>query len=461
MEELTNNLGIQTQLSLKSDPILKRKVHPLNFLFGGLIAVILIGSLLLWLPFTHINNKEISYMDSLFTATSATTVTGLVVVDTFDTFNFIGQLIILILINIGGLGYMTIISFFFLNTSAFGLKYALFVKESLNLPSVGDILKLAKKVFFTILVFELIGISILSLFVWHELGAIKSLWYGMFHAMSAFNNAGFDLMGGFNSFSNYSSNIILNFTIMALIFFGGIGFLVISDIINVRKKRKKFLNLHSQIVLTTSIVLIFLGAIGFYMLEYHNSLANYEDSTKWMISTFQSVSARTAGFSTIDLANLSMSALLIMCLLMFIGASPGSTGAGIKTTTFAILVLWLVAAVKNKKDPEVFDRRISRDSVDKALLLFFTSVIVIFVFVFLITLFDDLPLVKIIFEAFSAFGTVGLTTGITPDLSYPSKFLISLLMFIGRLTPIAFLTVISSRRSHEKLQLLEESVAVG
>lgn len=448
-------------ISLKEQPLLKKRVHPLNFLVFGLLFVILIGSLLLWLPITHNENKEIHYIDALFTATSASTVTGLGTVDTLDTYNFLGQLIILILINCGGLGYMTVISFFFLNSSAFGLKYAMFVKESLNLPSIGDILKLAKKVFFTIIIFEAIGIGILTLFVFSDFGAMKALWYGIFHAMSAFNNAGFDLMGGFNSFTSYTSNVIFNFTIMALVFFGGIGFLVISDIINVRKKRKRFLTLHSQIVLTTSVLLIVLGAIGFYVLEYNNVLNQYDDSTKWIASTFTSVSSRTAGFTTLDLASLSMSALLVLCLLMFIGASPGSTGSGIKTTTFAVLILWLVATVKNKKEPEAFGRRISRDTVEKALLLFFTSVIVIFLIIFGMTLFDDKPLDKLTFEAFSAFGTVGLTTGITPELSVASKFLLCLLMFVGRLTPVTFLTVIAYGKRKDNVHLLEENVAIG
>ncbi|MBS3172516.1 TrkH family potassium uptake protein [Candidatus Woesearchaeota archaeon] len=448
-------------LSLKDGPLLKRKVHPLNFLVFGLLFVILLGSLLLWLPFTHNDSKEINYIDALFTSTSATTVTGLVSVDTLDTYNFFGQLIILILINCGGLGYMTVISFFFLNSSAFGLKYAMFVKESLNLPSIGDILKLAKKVFFTIIVFEAIGIGILTLFVFDNFEVMKSLWYGIFHAMSAFNNAGFDLMGGFNSLTGYTGNVIFNFTIMALIFFGGIGFLVISDIINVRKKRKRFLTLHSELVLTTSIILIFLGAVGFYALEHSNLLKQYDEGTKWMASSFISVSSRTAGFTTVDLASLSISALLVLCLLMFIGASPGSTGAGIKTTTFAVLILWLVATIKNKKEPEVFDRRISRDTVEKALLLFFTSVLVIAIIIFGMTLFDDKPLSKMTFEAFSAFGTVGLTTGITPDLSFGSKFLLCLLMFIGRLTTVTFLTVIAYGKRKDNIHLLEENVAIG
>jgi trk system potassium uptake protein TrkH len=261
--------------------------------------------------------------------------------------------------------------------------------------------------------------------------------------------------------TGYYDNVIFNLTMMGLIFFGGIGFLVISDLLQVRKKIKKQLNIHSKLVLVTSVLLIIFGAIGFYVLEYNHALTNYGEGTKWLVSSFHSVSARTAGFNTVDLVNLSMSALLVLCLLMFIGASPGSTGAGIKTTTFAVLVLWLVATLKNKKHPEYQDRRISRESLEKALLLFFTSILVIFFFIFAITLFDDLPLINVIFEVFSAFGTVGLSTGITPELSYPSKFLISLLMYIGRLTPIAFLTVISSRKRPENVQLLEESVAIG
>jgi len=445
-------------ISTNFEPILKKRVNPLYFLFFGLIGIIFIGSVFLWLPFAHNPGVNVSYINALFTATSASTVTGLVVQDTHDTFNFIGQLIIYILINLGGLGYMTIITFFLLSKNAFGLKYALFMKETLSLPSIGDILKIAKKVFLTIIIFELIGVIILMI-LWADQGGL-SIWNAIFHASSAFNNAGFDLMGNFKSFTDYASNFWLNATIMALIFFGGIGFIVISDSLQVLRRKKKELTLHSKVAIVTSIILILIGAVGFFMIERNNSLENYSHGTKVLASFFQSVSARTAGFNTIDLSKISTATIILLSTLMFIGASPGGTGGGIKTTTFAILVLWVVSAIKNKESTEVLNRRINTETLQKALLMFFLSVITIITATFVLSIFETFPLQRIFFEVCSAFGTVGLTTGITPMLTMGSKITLALLMLIGRMTPLALLSLIS-KRSRDKIKVPEEQVAVG
>jgi trk system potassium uptake protein TrkH len=443
-----------------STPVLKRKVHPLNFLIFGLIFIILIGSILLWLPVMHEGGKTIHYIDALFTSASASTVTGLATLDTLHTFNFFGQLIILILINFGGLGYMTLITFFFLSRNTWGLKYAVFAKESLNLPSIGDILRLARKVFLSILFFEVVGIAILF-FIWKDFGVFKGLWMAIFHGMSAFNNAGFDLMGNFKGLTEYHFNFLLNFVIMGLIFMGGIGFIVISDLMEYFRGHKKNLTLHTKIVLTTSLILILVGFAGFYILENQGVLQDHNSILdKSLISLFQSVSSRTAGFNTIDLTNLAVPTILLFCLLMFIGASPGGTGSGIKTSTFAVLVLWLFSSIKNKSEPEAFRRRISLETLNKALLLFFSSVMVLAFFIFLIVCFESFPLSKITFEAFSAFGTVGLSTGITPLLSAFSKFLLVILMFIGRLTPLALITWMMKKTKNE-IRYPEEQVVVG
>jgi trk system potassium uptake protein len=437
--------------------VLRKKVNPLYLLVFGLLFVIFIGSLFLYLPFTHKENIHIKYLDALFTATSASTVTGLVTLDTANTYNFFGQLVILILINIGGLGYMSVITFFLLSSHSLGIKYAVFMKESLNLPSMGDIFKVAKKVFLTIIVFEIIGIVILSL-AFSSAG--NPVWNGIFHAMSAFNNAGFDLMGNFGSLTHYDTNWIVNLTIMGLIFFGGIGFIVISDLLQVMRGHKKGLSLHSKIALTTSLVLILIGAVGFYVFESANLLKDYPVHDRLLISFFQSVSSRTAGYNTVDLSNLSTPASIIMSCLMFIGASPGSTGSGIKTTTFAILVLWLVCTIKNRENPEAFKKRISNESLNKAFVLFFSSIITVVGIIFLVSIFDNFEMKKVIFECFSAFGTVGLTMGITPYLSGASKICILTLMFIGRLTPLALIAILT-RKKRERIKYLEEPVSVG
>jgi len=437
---------------------LRRKIHPLNFLILGMLIIILIGSFFLWLPFTHENGKEIDFVNAFFTATSATTVTGLVVVDTADTFNLWGELIILLLIVVGGMGYMVIISFLLLRHNPLDLHRAILMKESLNLPSLGDIFQLARKVLLTILGFWLAGTFILFWF-WQDLGW-KGLWYGLFHTLSAFNNAGFDLMGGFVSLTAYSDNLILNVVIMVLITVGGIGFLVISDVLGLWKGIRKKLSLHSKIVLTTSLVLILMGAIGFYALESSGALQEKSSSEGWLISFFHSVSARTAGFATVDMGALSTPTLLFLSGLMFIGASPGSTGSGIKTTTFAVMVLFIVAAFRNKDHSEAFGRRIARESVEKGILLFLLSFMVVTFFIVLLCVLEPFPLNKITFEVFSAFGTVGLSTGITPYLTVFSKATLAVLMFIGRITPLTLLVWLSEKQK-SNVRLLEEPIIIG
>ncbi|MBI2665876.1 hypothetical protein HYX12_04610 [Candidatus Woesearchaeota archaeon] len=437
---------------------LQRKVHPLNFLIVGMIAILLTGAFLLWLPFMHEEGKQVTPVNALFTATSAITVTGLVVLDTADNFNFYGELVILLLIVIGGLGYMVIISFLLLRHNPLNMQHALLMKESLSLPSLGDIFLLARRVVVTILAFWLLGISILFWF-WHDLGW-KGLWYGVFHTLSAFNNAGFDLVGGFASLIPYANSIILNLTIMALIFLGGIGFLVISDVLAILKSLRQRFSLHSKIVLTTSIFLILFGAVSFYALEKEGVLQGKSTSESWLTSFFQSVSARTAGFATVNIDSLSIPTLLLICVLMFIGASPGGTGSGIKTTTLAVIILFVVAAFKNKDCPEAFGRRIARESVERGMLLFLLSCMTVTFFIILLSILEPFSLVKIIFEVVSAFGTVGLSTGITPSLTAGSKLALVLLMFIGRLTPLTLLVWLSEKRK-SNVHLLEEPIIIG
>jgi trk system potassium uptake protein TrkH len=445
--------------SWKSEPLLKKRINPMRMLFFGLFFSIFIGSILLWLPISHNPGISLHYIDSLFISTSATTVTGLATVDIADTFSSFGQAIILILLNLGGLGYMTLISFFLLSGRMFSMNYVLYVKEALNLPSLGDILNIAKRVFGTIIFFELAGTLILSV-VWADLGFTKSLWYGLFHSMSAFNNSGLDLMGGFKSFTAYSLNIPLNLTIMALIFLGGIGFMVVSDIINVLRHKKAGLSLHSRVVLVTSFILIIAGAIGFFFLETNHSMEGKSLKEKLMISLFTSVTSRTAGFATIDLSAISTPAIIILCILMFIGASPGSTGSGIKTSTFAILVLWLVSIFRHGEEPEAFGRSICKDNVEKAMALFLLSIITVTFFIFFISFIENFPLEKIAFEVCSAFGTVGLSTGITPFLHSSSKLALVVLMFIGRLTPLTILQIFAKPHK-SRIKSCNEMIAVG
>lgn len=443
------------------EPVLKRKVSPIAFIVMSFLVIILIGSLLLSSSLTH-RDTDIKFIDALFTATSATTVTGLVVVDTYDTFNWLGQFIILILIHIGGLGYMTVISFFFLGGRIMPLRQAVFIKEQLNLPSIGDILTLARRIFLTVFIFEIIGALILAFFWQSTMGFMKSAWFGIFHSIAAFNNAGFDLLGQFKGFTEFTGNWFINITIMVLIIIGGIGFIALSDMINAFKKENHHLSLHTKIVLAATICLILFGALLIFLFEKSNKDTLYPLSTgdRILSSLFHSVSARTAGFNTIDISKLTIPTLLVLMLLMFIGASPGGTGGGVKTTSFAVAILTFFSFLKQKEGAEAFNRRISMEVVEKSFLLMFFSFFVIFISVILLTFFDAFEFRKLLFETISAFGTVGLSTGITKDLTSASKLVIMSMMFIGRIGPLTLLSLITwSKRS--KVNYLEEQVAIG
>ena len=445
------------------EPVLKKKVSPVRFIVLSFLVIIFLGSLFLSSSLAHNEGKDVNYIDALFTATSATTVTGLVVVDTADTYNWFGQVIILVLISLGGLGYMTILSFFFMGSKFMPLRQATFVKEQLNLPSIGDILTLAKRVFLTVAVFEFAGAFILTMFWWQSVDFFSAVWRGIFHSVSAFNNAGFDLMGSFRGLTEYVSNPLVSIVIMILIVAGGLGFFVISDLISFATgvKRTGF-SLHTKIVLSTSLILIIAGAIFIYSFESNNRDTIYplDFGDKVLASTFHSVSARTAGFNTLDMGKLTIPTLLILIILMFIGASPGGTGGGVKTTTFSIAVLSFFALLKQKEGAEAFNRRISTEAVEKSFILIMFSLLIVFSATLIMTYVDDFPLHKILFETFSAFGTVGLSTGITAQLSDLSKWVIMILMYIGRIGPLTLISMITwAHRS--KVNYLEEQVTVG
>lgn len=343
------------------------------------------------------------------------------------------------------------------------LRQAMFMKEQLNLPSIRDILELARRVFLTVAVFEIAGMAILASFWQNSFGFFKALWFGLFHSVSAFNNAGFDLMGGFKSFTDYATNPVVNITIMALIVFGGLGFIVISELVGlVRNTSKNGISLNAKLVLSTTLILIIAGSAFIYLFEKNNRDTIYPLSLGDGIiaSTFHSVSARTAGFNTLDIGKLTIPTLLIIIVLMFIGASPGGTGGGVKTTTFSIAVMSFFAFLKQKDGADAFNRKISADAVEKSFILICTSLLLVFFAVVIITSVEEIPLHKILFEAFSAFGTVGLSTGITPQLNDVSKFVIMLLMYIGRLGPLTLISMIT--RSHKsKVAYLEEEVTIG
>lgn len=435
--------------------------EPARFIILTFFLIIVIGGLLLSLPISSRSGKFTNPIDALFTATSATCVTGLVVVDTGTHYSLFGQIIILILIQIGGLSYMTIFAFLAL---LLGRKIPLLdriiLKESINFFSIGGIIKLARRILFVVLLFEGIGAVILATVFIKDYGIIKGSFYGLFHSISAFCNAGFDLIGNFKSLTNYKGNILLNITFMLLIVTGGIGFGVISELIDFPKTKK--LSVHAKLVLTVTFILITLGTVLIFILEKNNptTLKFLTTKEKILVSIFQAVTPRTAGFSTINVGYFNLGTMLLIILFMFIGASPGGTGGGIKTSTFAIILMNIRYTIKGREGVTIFDRCLEPHTIKKAYLIFTSSIFLIFLSTFLLSITEKFGLINIIFEVVSAFGTVGLTTGITPDLSFLGKLIIMFTMFSGRVGILSILTMVIVKKP-QRIYLPEDKVMVG
>jgi trk system potassium uptake protein TrkH len=412
----------------------------------------------LWLPFSTAPGKTTSFIDAYFTANSATCVTGLVVLDTGTHYTLWGKLIILGLIQLGGLGYMTFSTLIviLLRQKVF-ISQRLAVQEALNLFSSQGAVRFILYVFSIVITFESLGAAILFFRWWPEMGAWRALKSGIFHSVSAFCNAGFDIMGGFRSFTGYVGDPVVNLTIMGLIIIGGIGFIVLADII----ERRKF-SLHSKLVLITTLFLIFGGAALFFIFEHLNphTLAKLPLNDQIWASFFQSVTARTAGFNTINLSRLAGPAVFVLISLMFIGASPGGTGGGIKTTTFALLLLTMRSAILGRYHTEVFGRRINYETVRKALTIALLAFFLV-IFSSAIVSYQGFEFSKILFEVTSAFGTVGLSMGLTTKLSNLSKIVVALTMFIGRVGPLTLFVGLTLSKYEKKTMFPKEDISIG
>ncbi len=410
--------------------------NPTRILALSFIILIFVGSLLLSLPIANKSGQSLPYLDALFTATSAVCVTGLVVVDTGETFTVFGQLIILVLIQVGGLGLMTFAS---LVAIALGRKISfkqrLVLQETLSQNSVEGVVRLVRYVLVVTFISELAGTIVLGVNWFAEMGW-KAFYYSLFHSVSAFNNAGFDLMGGFSSLTAYTSDWITNVTIMFLFIAGGLGFFVIWDLYLYPSNRK--LSVHTKIVLSATGTLLIIAFIGFFLLEYNNvgTLKNFGLSEKIITSAFMASTPRTAGFSTVNIGDLTQASLFFTMILMFIGASPGSTGGGIKTTTFIVLVGSVLASIKGQKQTVMFKRSVPHSMYSKANAIFILSLMLIVVAGLILLVSENSIPIDILFEVVSAFGTVGLSTGITPELSIIGKLVITVTMFVGRVGPL-------------------------
>ena len=437
--------------------LLKRQ-SPVRIIALGFLLTILLGSVLLKLPISVKDGQNLSYIDALYTSTSAVCVTGLISVDVGATFTLFGRLVVLLLVQVGGLGVTTIGAGIILAIGRkMDLKGVNLIKEASNLDSGKEIKKFIKSVFLTTITIELIG-AVFSFFVFvGDMPALKAIEVSIFHSVASFNNSGFDILAsvnGFNAFeslTHYANNVPLNLITSVLIILGGIGFLVIKELLRTKFKWKK-LSMHTKVVLTTSVALILAGTILLKLTEGSN--------VTMMQAVFMSVSSRTAGFTTINVGSLSLVGLLVMIPQMFIGASPGSTGGGIKTTTFFTLILGVRASISNKKE-KAFKYSMPKFAFKKASVVTFLAMTFVFVGTFFIALFDPtLSFRNVFFEAVSAFGTVGLTTGITPSLSVGSKIVSMLLMFVGRLGPLTIASL--AKFSHvDRFYYPEGNISIG
>lgn len=436
-----------------------------QFIAYGFFTVILIGALLLMLPFASRDGQNVGFLNALFTATSATCVTGLVVVDTWTQWTIFGQLVIICLIQIGGLGFITIgVGLSIVLRRKIGLKERGLLQESVNTLQIGGVVRLARKILIGTALFEGTGAVLLALRFIPEMGLFRGIYYGIFHAISAFCNAGFDLMGfqsQYCSFVNYHDDWLVNLVIMSLIVIGGIGFVVWDDVSRNRLCIRKYM-LHSKIVLITTGTLIFGGAFLFYLMERNGVLQNMTASGCILSSLFASVTARTAGFNTVDVAAMTDGSKFLTILLMFIGGSPGSTAGGIKTTTIVVMLLCLISNVKREKGLNVLGRRIEDDTIKQASAIMMTNlVLVLGVSLLIMAMQPELIMSDVLFEAFSAMGTVGMTTGITRSLEPLSRILIILLMYSGRIGTLSFALAFTQQKRISPVKLPMGRISIG
>jgi trk system potassium uptake protein TrkH len=416
------------------------------------------------LPVATKSGKGADFLTALFTATSATCVTGLVVVDTKTYWSVFGQIVIMLLIQVGGLGIMTISTLFALILGRkITFKERLVMQEAFNTNSLGGIVKFAKYILMVSFLFESIGAIILTLRFLPQMGLKKAVYYGLFHSISAFNNAGFDLMGNFKSLTGYVSDWVVNLVVMGLIIFGGLGFYVLLDIYEHRHFNK--FTLHSKIVITITLFLITIGTLLIFLFEYNNpkTLKPLDFPTKILAALFQAVTPRTAGFNTLSLSDMTIASKFLTIILMFIGASPAGTGGGIKTTTFAVILYTVLSVIKGEEETVLYKRTISRNIVYKAVAISFISVFIIFSVTMVLSITETSNFLTILYETISAFGTVGLSLGLTLELTTVGRIVIIFTMYTGRIGPLTLALALAQRQKKPKpiMKYVEEKIMVG
>ncbi|WP_246021905.1 TrkH family potassium uptake protein [Paenibacillus zeisoli] len=441
------------------------RLSPPQVLVLGFAAIIMLGTLLLMLPISNTSGRSLEFINALFTSTSATCVTGLVVRDTGIDFTRFGQVVIMLLIQVGGLGFMTMATLFaMVFKRKISLKDRLLLQEAMNQSTMEGIVRLIRKVLTYSLLIELCAALIYSVRWAFDMPVGQAVYFGIFHAVSMFNNAGFDLFGEYRSLTLFVDDPVVNLVTMFLIVTGGIGFVVISDLTGLGSNRNKWkLSLHSKVVLSMTAALIVIGTLVIFVFEFTNSktLAPLGWGGKIWGSLFQSVTPRTAGANTLDIGALRQATQFFIIILMFIGASPGSTGGGIKTTTFTILVGAVLAMIRGREELVLFRYRLAQERIHKAITVTMFALFLIITVTMILSATEDASFLSILFETTSAFGTVGLSMGLTAKLSVFGKVLISLTMFAGRLGLLTLAYALGPKKEKELYRHPEGKMIIG
>ncbi len=437
-----------------------KRLSPFRLILLGFAGVIVLGALILMLPISTVDRVVTPFDETLFTSTSAVCVTGLVVHDTGSYWSVFGQAVIITLIQIGGLGVITVAaSFAMLSGRKISLMQRSTMQNAISAPEVGGIVRLTRFILFGTFIVETVGAVLLMPSFCREFGA-RGIWLSFFHSISAFCNAGFDILGTadnpFSSLTGYDTNPLINIVVMLLITIGGIGFLTWDDICTKRFHLKRY-RMQSKVILVTSAVLVSVPAIFFFFADFSGE----KMSTRILHSLFQSVTTRTAGFNTVNLAEMSGSSRAVMIFLMLIGGSPGSTAGGMKTTTVAVLFATATATFFRRDNIGFFGRRIEDEVIKNVATLITMYMTLFFASGVAISVIENLPLSVCLFETASAVGTVGLTLGITPSLGLVSKLILTLLMYFGRVGGLTLIYATFSNKQHTNAKLPQEKITVG
>ena len=440
-----------------------RQVSPTQIILLSFLLVMIAGSILLSLPISSLD-KSTRFIDHFLVSASSTCVTGLLPFSISSQYTVFGQIVVLVLIQIGGLGFLTLLNLFYLLfQKKVSLTNKIIMKEALNLNTLKDVGLYIKRVVDYTLIFEIIGTVLLSIVFVPEFGLFKGIYYSLFHSVSAFCNAGIDVLGS-NSFVAYQSNVLVNLVISFLVIAGGLGFIVWIDIADsVSKYKEKYkvfklknyfnvISLHTKISVVLSILLLFVGTVMILALEFNNvsTIGNMNFLEKLLTCFFHSASIRTAGFTTIDCSLLTDATKIFMCMFMYIGGCPGSTAGGIKTVTFAIIVLYVYAFIKGHQTIKVMKRSVSEQVVRGSLTIGVVSIFILIVSLFMLLIVENRPIIDLILEVFSAITTVGISAHLTPLLSDFGKIIIIILMYIGRLGPMTLVLLFSKRNNQMK-----------